>query len=312
MKVLVSFPMLDKQTGDYVKNGFEELGCEVKVVDPRTEVQKLVPIATSFKPDFIFCAREMTLVEPIKIVKRDLPQVKTVCYNVDARFSATEWGPLLELFNTVDLYYCKPRGNVKESQKLCPNTVVKYLTEGMDPRSHKKECLIDDDFKKYGFDVAFAGTDGSIYTTPRPYGRAGLIKYLINSGVNLKLISYNLNGKDKFLGEDHNKLCQCSKIILGCCGWADVDLANSARDFRVTAAGGFLLTEYVKGMEEFFELGKECVTYTTPQDCVEKINYYLAHDEERKEIAERGYQRCIKDHTFAKRFEKVLKDVKEL
>lgn len=313
MKVIVAFPFQDKQTGVYVKNGFEELGCDVRPVDSKVDYNNLVSETEDFKPDMIFCSRETEMLEPIKIIRRDFPSVKTVCYNVDARFSAMEWhGPLTELFNTVHLYYCKPRGNVEESQKICPNTIVKYLTEGFDPREHKKEIITESDIEKYGHDVVFAGSKSEIYKTPRPYGRIGLIEYLTNKGIDLNLISFNIHGADKFLGEDHNKICQCSKIVLGHCGWSNISLANSARDFRVTAAGGFLLTEYVQDMEEFFEIGKEIETYRTPEECVEKINYYLEHDEERKEIAERGYSRAIRDHSFSKRFEKVLKDVSEL
>jgi spore maturation protein CgeB len=128
----------------------------------------------------------------------------------------------------------------------------------------------------------------------------------------LKLVSFNIHGLERYLKEDHNKMCQCSKIVLGHCGWSDVDLANSARDFRVTAAGGFLLTERVKGMEDLFEIGKECETYKTAEECYEKIVYYLSHEEERKIIAERGYQRCIKDHSFKNRMQQVLNDIKEL
>ncbi|MDO8609185.1 MAG: glycosyltransferase [bacterium] len=312
MKVLLSFPMGDKQTGVYIKRAFESLGCEICIVDPKFEYKNLISASKEFSPDFLFCSREEELVDVIKDYRKECPGVKTVCYNVDARHSVKEWGRLLKLFDSVHLYYCKPRGNVAESQKLCPNTIVKFLTEGMDLTEHKKEILTEGDFEKYGYDVVFAGSKSEIYKTPRTYGRIGLIEYLQNKGVNLKLISFNIHGMEKSLGEDHNKICQCSKIVLGHCGWADVDLANSARDFRVTAAGGFLLTEYVRGMESLFEIGKECETYRTPEECYEKIKYYLTHDEERKQIAENGYQRTIKDHTFKNRMLIVLNDIEKI
>jgi len=312
MKVLLAFPVSDGQTGVYIKNAFEELGCEVRVVDAKTDYNSVIPETESFKPDLLFCSREIELLEVMKNYKKLFPKVKTVCYNVDARYSVKEWGGLLNLFNLMDIYYCKPRGNVAESQKYCPNTIVKYLQEGIDPTIHKKEILTDEDYVKYGFEVCFAGSKSSIYQTPRPYGRIGLMEFLEKKGVNLNLISFNIHGLEKYLGEDHNKMCQCSKIVLGHCGWSDVDLANSARDFRVTGAGGFLLTEHVKGIEELFEVGKECATYTSAEDCYNKIQYYLKNEDERKEIAERGYQRTIKEHTFKERMKQVLGDIKNV
>lgn len=312
MKVLLAFPVSDGQTGVYIRNAFQELGCEVLVVDAKLDYSSLVESTDKFKPDLIFCSRELEIINPMKIIKKDFPNIKTVCYNVDARHSITEWGGLLDLFNTVDLYYCKPRGNVEETKKHCPNTIVKYLQEGIDPTVHKKEIINESDMEKYGFEVCFAGSKSEIYKTPRPYGRNGLIEYLQKRGVNLNLISFNIHGLEKYLGEDHNKVCQCSKIVLGHCGWADVDLANSARDFRVTGAGGFLLTEHVKGIEELFEVGKEIATYTTAEDCYQKIQYYLVHEDERREIAENGYIRTTKDHTFKNRIQQVLYDIKGL
>ena len=35
------------------------------------------------------------------------------------------------------------------------------------------------------------------------------------------------------------------------------------------------MVEYVEELEEFFEIGKEIVCYTDPEDLAEKIKYYL-------------------------------------
>ena len=44
---------------------------------------------------------------------------------------------------------------------------------------------------------------------------------------------------------------------------------------------------------ELFEEGKEIECYATVEELVEKIDYYLAHPEERKAIAEAGHRRCV-------------------
>jgi len=56
-------------------------------------------------------------------------------------------------------------------------------------------------------------------------------------------------------------------------------------------------------LEEFFEIGKEIVCYTDKEDMVNKIKYYLKHDDERETIRQAGYKRCLQDHTWHKRFE---------
>jgi len=312
MKILLAFPFGDLQTGVYIRNAFESVGCEVVSVDSKENPQNVFTDSEKHNPDIVFCSREIGLLSEIQKIRENLPDIKTVCYNVDSRHSVKEWGKeLLSLFNNVHIYYCKPEGNIEESQKCCPDTTVHCLLEGIDPTEHKKEEITESDFSKYGFDVVFAGSKNEIYKTPIPYGRIGLINFLEKQDFDFKTVSFNPIGSGRFLGTDHNKLCQCSKIVLGHCGWADVRLSNSARDFRVTGAGGFLLTEYVDGMEDLFELGKECETYKTLEECVEKIKYYIEHEEERKRIAESGYLRTIKDHTFANRMKQVLNDVRK-
>ncbi|MCX5713345.1 MAG: glycosyltransferase [Candidatus Omnitrophica bacterium] len=39
------------------------------------------------------------------------------------------------------------------------------------------------------------------------------------------------------------------------------------------------------------------------------MKYYLAHDIEREEIRQAGYQRAVREHTWQKRFEQVFRQI---
>lgn len=84
-----------------------------------------------------------------------------------------------------------------------------------------------------------------------------------------------------------------------------IDLAQkesaNMRIFEATGTGVFLLTEYFKNLERYFKIGKEIETFTGEQELIEKIRYYIAHPEEREEIARRGQRRCLRDHSMGKR-----------
>jgi len=75
------------------------------------------------------------------------------------------------------------------------------------------------------------------------------------------------------------------------------------RDFEVPMSGGFYLVESMEELEEFYEIGTEIACYDGPRDLADKIRYYLSHPDEREAIRQAGRARCLRDHTWHKRFQ---------
>jgi spore maturation protein CgeB len=73
------------------------------------------------------------------------------------------------------------------------------------------------------------------------------------------------------------------------------------RDFEAPMSGAFYMLEYVDEIEEFFELDREIVCFSTRGELVEKARYYLAHPDERETIRLAGHERALRDHTWQKR-----------
>lgn len=70
------------------------------------------------------------------------------------------------------------------------------------------------------------------------------------------------------------------------------------RMFDIMGAGGFLITNYQSEISEYFEIGKDLVVYENFNDLVNKISYYLLHEEERLEIASNGYHKVKNNFQF--------------
>jgi predicted SAM-dependent methyltransferase len=70
------------------------------------------------------------------------------------------------------------------------------------------------------------------------------------------------------------------------------------RIFEATGEGVFLLTEYHKNLENIFTPGKEIETFSDEKELIDKIKYYLSHDNERNEIALNGQKKCLADHSL--------------
>ena len=79
-----------------------------------------------------------------------------------------------------------------------------------------------------------------------------------------------------------------------------------ARTFEVAGAGGLLLTEYAPGLETFYKLGSEILSYKTIDELESQIRYLQADPARRDAIAWAGYQRTKAEHTYDLRLAQVL------
>ena len=82
------------------------------------------------------------------------------------------------------------------------------------------------------------------------------------------------------------------------------------RVFDILNCGGFCLTNYQPEIAELFVDGRELVMYTDMDDLLEKVEYYLAHEEERVRIAEAGYQKVISQYLLENRLSEMIQITK--
>jgi len=78
------------------------------------------------------------------------------------------------------------------------------------------------------------------------------------------------------------------------------------RAFDVMGAGGFLMTNFQTDFMNHFVEGEDYVYFESQKDLMDKLAYYLAHEEERKQIALNGLQKIREEHTFVHRVEEML------
>ncbi|MBR3105501.1 MAG: glycosyltransferase family 1 protein, partial [Lachnospiraceae bacterium] len=83
----------------------------------------------------------------------------------------------------------------------------------------------------------------------------------------------------------------------------------SLRLFDVCGCGGFLLTNWQEELPELYEPGVEAEYFGSKEELLDKAGYYLEHDEERAEIARRGYERTKAEHTYDRRIAEMIRIV---
>lgn len=79
-----------------------------------------------------------------------------------------------------------------------------------------------------------------------------------------------------------------------------------ARTFEVPGAGGFLLTEYTKGLENYYSESDEIEVFRDTSELIDKVNYYLKNPDKRDEVALKGYTKTIQKHTYEIRMREII------
>ena len=85
--------------------------------------------------------------------------------------------------------------------------------------------------------------------------------------------------------------------------------------FEAKACKTFVLTDYGKEYLDYFEEGKNIVTFKNKKELLDKIKYYLENEKEREKIAEASYNRVVRnfsiDADLKNFFKKVEKENKK-
>jgi spore maturation protein CgeB len=97
---------------------------------------------------------------------------------------------------------------------------------------------------------------------------------------------------------DYVPLYQRAKIGINVHNRGDYTVGGY-RLFDLPANGVMQISDGGQYLEQFFSVEKEVVPYRDADELIEKVEYYLAHDEERRRIALNGFRRVRKDYKIA-------------
>lgn len=82
--------------------------------------------------------------------------------------------------------------------------------------------------------------------------------------------------------------------------------ANNMRLYEATGVGTMLITDMKDNLHELFDIGKEVVAYSSPEEAADLIRYYLAHDDQAQAIARAGQARTLQEHTYEGRMRELV------
>ncbi|WP_035767606.1 glycosyltransferase family protein [Butyrivibrio sp. NC2002] len=113
-------------------------------------------------------------------------------------------------------------------------------------------------------------------------------------------------------GETLSKIYQASKIVIG----NNIMTTAASRTWESMLSGAFYLSNYIPKGDDLVDINLimpegTVVFFKNKQELIEKIHYYLEHEEERKNMAEIGRREALKRMTFDALIEKALNRLPE-
>ncbi len=78
------------------------------------------------------------------------------------------------------------------------------------------------------------------------------------------------------------------------------------RAFDIMGCGGFLLTNYQEDFLEYFEPDEDFVMYSSYEELMDKVRFYMKQETQRIKIAQNGFQKVSAEHTYLQRVESML------
>jgi len=214
-----------------------------------------------------------------------------------------------------NIYFTTKSYNVKELKDLgCP--LVFFVGNAYDPKTHSPIDVTEGDRIKYGGSVGFIGG----YERER----AESMLYLAENGISIRVWGPNWSRKIQVSHPNlkiEGKPLRGEEYVKAICSF-DINLAflrkinrdlQTTRSIEIPACSAFMLAERTNEHLELFEEGKEAEFFETKEELFEKVRYYLNHDEERKNIAKAGRERCLKSgYSNHKRIEIMLGLIEDL
>lgn len=198
-----------------------------------------------------------------------------------------------------------------------------YLPFGVDTNLFKPQARSQEPhYTKYHFDVSYIGNDIKGEETTMKYlfpavdfnfglfGNWDIPRHRFKIWKNFKKLPpykkvFQNISQGKIPQEDVPYLYSQCKINLNCTLQSCIDWdVITLRTLEILCCNGFLISDIVPLAQK--ELSKYMVFTTGGKDLTDKINYFLTHEEERKEIASNGHNFIQKQYSISDKANKLI------
>ncbi|MBK18431.1 MAG: hypothetical protein CMM52_06305 [Rhodospirillaceae bacterium] len=300
-----TIPVATSETGYAEISNFFKLAWKLGFhLDLEKTNKRLIEAVRKQVPDIIWIEKgNMILPRTLKHLRQLCPNAQLVSYTDDDMYNSINrsWAyrfgvKLYDTIFTTKSYNADPG----ELPSFGAQKVI-MVDKAYDPAHHMPVELTPEEHSWLDDDVGFIGS----FEEPR----AEDMLFLAKNGIRVRVWGNGWDGYDPkepnlvierraLVNTNNNPLYSkgicATKINLAFLRKANRDLQTD-RSIEIPACGAFMMAEYSDEHAALFEEDKESVYFRSREELVEKIQYYLSHEEEREQIATAGRLRCLND-----------------
>jgi hypothetical protein len=249
-------------------------------------------------------------------IRKQHPSIKIVNLLTDDPFGkfTKSWSLIKRNASLYDLFFVPRKVNKNELKNVGAGR-VELCFRSFDPDFDRPMDLSKDDLTYYHTRIGFVGTYENV--------RASYIAYLIQNDVPVTVVGNDWPGgehweiiKPYYRGpsvfeEEYIKTINGMEIALHFLRHGNRDEQDS-RTFEIPACKIFVIAERSELHTQLFKENEEAVFFSTKEELLEKVRFYLCEKDERDRIALNGYNKCFSaGYDHKSRMEKVLQTIVE-
>jgi len=250
--------------------------------------------AKEFKPDLVWVEMGRSVYsKTLRQIKEQLGCLLVNSYSDDFMHKwSRHYNKSIPLYD----YIFTPREvNFEEYARYGAKNVGKFW-KGYDPETIFPVELTDEEYEEFGSDVTFIGH----FEPSRVKGLAKLAEAvgemkIWGPGWDSAKLSGTLKNVVQYRSvwnQEYRKALCGAKIVINYLSKWNRD-TQASKSFEIPACGCFVLAERTEDHLASFEKGKEVEFFSNTDELVEKVHFYLLHDDLRQRIAKAGRQRCL-------------------
>jgi len=259
--------------------------------------QHIIELARKSPVDVLWLDKALTIKpKTLMIVRQESPNAIIAGYSPDDMAAKhNQSRAFLTGLSLYNVFFTTKTYGVKELESLGVPRAI-FIGNAYDPNIHRPMRISAKEKKQFGGQVGFIGD----YEIERAQSMFFLAQHGIpvriwgpswNSKCRLRHPNMKIEGRPIW-GYDYARAINSFDINLVFLRKINRDL-QTTRSIEIPACESFMLAERTPEHMELFKEGKEAEFFSSNEELLNKVKYYLSHEDEREQIAQAGRERCL-------------------